>query len=856
VADEDGKYSYVQDLAKPHHVFIVEKPGTKYIRDEPNGGDCGLIGTWDGAAKTCTLTMDVAEMIVLDSDGVTLNGGGWSVSGSSSYGIYASGRTGIAVADVHIRGPTYGIYLYFSDLASVSGSTVSEGGSYGYAWGIILVSSDGSTLSGNAIWNGGRFGDGISLDSSRSSTISGNTVLVDNSSMGVRIFRSTDVLLSANTLTGGGVVIDGTSISEWDTHTIGPTNMVNGKPVHYCKNTSGGTIPGGAGQVILVNCSNMIVENQHISDVYTGIAVAYGSGNTIRSNMVSGGFGVAIRLVSASSSTVTGNTLPGVAVGVLLSSSGSSTVSGNMVSGYHGIFVESSPGSTISGNLLSSLVFGVYLDASSGGLISGNTISSRNYGIYTRSSGGGIISGNTITGGRTAGVYLFLSEGVTVYCNAIRAGSFGIYLWGSNGNRLYGNNLISGINSVTEYSSTNIWNSVANEGNFWKDYAGLDNGAGGRSAGDGIGDTNLPHYGVDWYPMMRPTGCAHNFPPEIRAFTALSQPEGVAVSYQTSASDPEGVALVYSFDLEGDGIFDVVGTSDTASHLFIDDFTGTARLQVSDGTYAVEQTALVVVTNVAPTVVVSSPPSGSLYSVGQPVTFAGAFTDAGVADTHTAEWTFDTLALPGSVLEAGGTGTVMGTYVFTVPGIYLVTLTVTDDDDGVGTTSYTTEGLPAFIVVYDPNGGFFTGGGWIDSPIGGYLYDPSLTGRATFGFQAKYQKGQSQPSGDTEFRFIAGDLLFQSSSYHWLVVANSKAMFKGSGTLTVGHGRNQWQMDVGFLISAVDGDYRGGQDVDRFRIKVWNRYYEWEIVYDNMRDWSDEANPPGIGGGRITIQKG
>jgi hypothetical protein len=46
------------------------------------------------------------------------------------------------------------------------------------------------------------------------------------------------------------------------------------------------------------------------------------------------------------------------------------------------------------------------------------------------------------------------------------------------------------------------------EGNYWSDYTGLDDGSGvglfgeSRVAGDGIGDTETPHLGYDWYPLM------------------------------------------------------------------------------------------------------------------------------------------------------------------------------------------------------------------------------------------------------------------------------------------------------------------------------------------------------------------
>jgi beta propeller repeat protein len=62
------------------------------------------------------------------------------------------------------------------------------------------------------------------------------------------------------------------------------------------------------------------------------------------------------------------------------------------------------------------------------------------------------------------------------------------------------------------------------------------------------------------------------------------------------------------------------------------------------------------------------------------------------------------------------------------------------------------------LVVYDPTGGFVTGGGWIDSPEGAYVPNPSLTGKANFGFISKYKKGASEPTGQTEFQFRVADL--------------------------------------------------------------------------------------------------
>ena len=54
-------------------------------------------------------------------------------------------------------------------------------------------------------------------------------------------------------------------------------------------------------------------------------------------------------------------------------------------------------------------------------------------------------------------------------------------------------------------------------------------------------------------------------------------------------------------------------------------------------------------------------------------------------------------------------------------------------------------------------------------------------GNINFRFISKYKQGQSTPEGNTQFNFKAGDLDFHSMSYDWLVIANQKTMYQGSG---------------------------------------------------------------------------
>jgi hypothetical protein len=140
--------------------------------------------------------------------------------------------------------------------------------------------------------------------------------------------------------------------------------------------------------------------------------------------------------------------------------------------------------------------------------------------------------------------------------------------------------------------------------------------------------------------------------------------------------------------------------------------------------------------------------------------------------------------------------------------------------------------------VYDPDGGFVTGGGWINSPEGAYTADPTLTGKANFGFVSKYKKGATVPTGKTEFNFKAGDLNFHSDTYEWLVVnqGGTNAQFKGSGTIN-GMGYYKFQLWAGDGIP------------DTFRIRIWTE----DEVTATETDVYDNGFDQAIGGGSIKV---
>ena len=166
------------------------------------------------------------------------------------------------------------------------------------------------------------------------------------------------------------------------------------------------------------------------------------------------------------------------------------------------------------------------------------------------------------------------------------------------------------------------------------------------------------------------------------------------------------------------------------------------------------------------------------------------------ATTSCAPGSVDCAVIPGS----GTQGTLVASHAYSEPGVYTVQATVEDSHGQSDTSTY------EFVVVYDPSAGYVSGGGWIDSPAGAYYADPSLTGKATFGFVSKYKRGSNRPTGNAQFQFRVADLKFFSDTYDWLVVnqSGSNAQFKGSGTIN-GAGAPTLE-DYRFMIWAGDGD--------------------------------------------------
>jgi len=186
---------------------------------------------------------------------------------------------------------------------------------------------------------------------------------------------------------------------------------------------------------------------------------------------------------------------------------------------------------------------------------------------------------------------------------------------------------------------------------------------------------SVDNVGVYEIPNMLTVEILSNQPPVADAGGPYEDDEGSAITFDASAStDPDGDELQFRWDFDDDGNWDTGwSTEPTATYTWGDDYSGTVKVEVSDGQFTDTDETTVTITNVAPSVDAVGDLAGDTW---EPIQFSGSFTDPGWLDTHDIEWNFR----DGSTAS----GTLTPTHEYEEDGDYTVTLTVTDDDGGIG----------------------------------------------------------------------------------------------------------------------------------------------------------------------------
>jgi len=528
-----------------------------------------------------------------------------------------------------------------------------------------------------------------------------------------------------------------------------------------------------------------------------------------------------------------------------------------ITNGYYGIYSINSDNSNIQDCEIFGNHIGLRANWDENNVVSNNEVhDNTGAGIWFDSMKSSIIENNIIYN-NGEGIYVgYAANYNIVRNNIIENNTRGIRV-GSNfcvtGNKVYHNDFFENTTQVETGNGHTIWDDgYPSGGNFWSDYTGEDVYKGTSqdlSGNDGIGDTPYMIYDAcenityDRYPQMDPLNTT-NQPPSINADqSAVNVDEGQPAANSGSLNDPDQDVLTLTASVgtvidNGDGSWSwSFAANDGPAE------SQTVTITADDGNGGIaEITFDLSVNNVAPAVDAVCVPIDPVL-LGTPVYATADFTDpAGTND--------DPYTCTVNYGDGGGDklGTVDGftcvgpDHNYAGPGVYVVSVTMTDKDGGSGSAESS-----EYTVIYEPTGGFVTGGGWINSPEGAYPADPTLTGKANFGFVSKYKKGATTPTGETEFQFKVADLNFHSDTYDWLVIAGAKAMYKGIGAIN-GTG------NYGFMLSAIDEKLAPSTDVDLFRIKIWDKDNGDLVVYDNQMGAEEDSDPTtAIGGGSIVI---
>lgn len=405
-----------------------------------------------------------------------------------------------------------GIYLFCSSNNSLFGNVASYSKSYGL---ILDYSSDKNMIVDNSIAENYKYG--LVLGS-----VSGN--ILRNNNMSDNLFNFHAVLARAN-------------IEDY-LNDIDPSNIVDGKEIHYVINKENLTINSTShpniGYLALVNSTRINVEGLSFSGNGQALLLAFTSNSTLENLNVSNNNN-GIQLCSSNYINITNCT----------------------------IINNSEDGITLDHSSLNNAVESNIIDGNKKGLravhscanniISKNGIRNNDIGMHIYSySGDNIVTDNIIVSNHI-GVSIQRVSPTRLVGNVIANNELGLLLE-TSGNVIFHNNFVNNTIQVTTSNSTSIWDlGYSCGGNYWIDYDGED------ANDDGIGDVPyiIDEYNVDRYPLTSLWTEEDEKPPAIgfptRSPSNDVQPNEEVAVYVTVTDVGSGLKNVTLFYTINDG---------------------------------------------------------------------------------------------------------------------------------------------------------------------------------------------------------------------------------------------------------------------------------------------------------------
>lgn len=332
---------------------------------------------------------------------------------------------------------------------------------------------------------------------SKSLTITGqdkSTTIVEGSESGYAFWLDAD-----------GVTIQGFTLRDCSNYGV----LVSSSGGHIIRDNI--FLNNGYGVYISYSPSaNNVANNTFYNNHLLGIKVAFSNDNTISHNNISeSAYG--IRLSDESQlNSITNNLITGTSHGIYINYAPNNYVyQNNIESKKTGVASVNSDYTDIRNNTVSGCAHGIEVYNSMYNTVQGNTAAQNSDGMYLVYANDNTIDSN-LASNNDWGIRLYDSDSNTILQNTFSFNAYGIDLIStSNSNTIAWNNILNNTLQMHQDSTSggNIWNKATGGetyGSHWSNYPGED------TDGDGVGETLLPHMGVDNYPLMNPWSTVHD----------------------------------------------------------------------------------------------------------------------------------------------------------------------------------------------------------------------------------------------------------------------------------------------------------------------------------------------------------